>query len=44
MCAEQSISLVQYMYSDSYSIQCNRKLNLFPKNDGLVDTIKTVLA
>ncbi len=43
-CEEQGISFVQYMCSDSYSNQCNRKLKLFPKNDGLVDSVKTLVA
>ncbi len=44
MCEEQNISFLQYMCSDRYSNQCKRRLTLFPKNDGLVDSVKDLVA
>ena len=43
-CEEKSISFIKYMCSDSCSNRYNTKIKLFPENDGLVDSVKTLVA
>ena len=43
-CIKYGISLVKYLYDDSYANIMKRAMKHFPVNDGLVDSIRHLLA